>query len=125
LVVDDIATNRLVAYTYLRMLGATTIEATSGAQALDILATQQPDLVLLDMNMPEMNGIKTLEHIRAMPGPAAQVRVIAMTADAMSNDRARYLAAGFDGYLAKPINPARIQDEIKAVLDKGRGSRST
>ncbi|MGO4907038.1 response regulator [Pseudorhodobacter sp. W20_MBD10_FR17] len=123
LVVDDIATNRLVASTYLRMLGATMIEAASGAQALEILTRSQPDLVLLDMNMPEMNGIETLEQIRALPGPVARVPVIAMTADAMPDHRAHYLAAGLDGYLAKPINPARIETEIKAVLDKARGSR--
>jgi signal transduction histidine kinase/ActR/RegA family two-component response regulator len=124
LVIDDIATNRLVASTYLRMLGAAMIEADSGAQALQILATTLPDLVLLDMNMPEMDGIETLRCIRALPGPAARIPVIAMTADAMADHRAQYLASGVDGYLAKPINPARIEAEIKAVLDKSRGARS-
>lgn len=120
LVIDDIATNRLVASTYLRMLGATMIEADSGAQALEILEASQPDLVLLDMNMPGMNGLETLEKIRALPGAAGKLPVIAMTADAMAEHRAKYLTSGVDGYLAKPINPARIEAEIKAVLDKAR-----
>ncbi|WP_197082896.1 response regulator [Pseudorhodobacter ferrugineus] len=121
LVVDDIATNRLVASTYLRMLGATMIEAESGAQALAVLAGMTPDLILLDMNMPEMNGLETLAKIRALPAPAGKVPVIAMTANAMADHRDLYLSSGVDGYLAKPINPARIEAEIKAVLDKAQG----
>lgn len=124
LVIDDIATNRLVASTYLRMLGATMIEAESGAQALEILGVMQPDLVLLDMNMPEMNGLETLQKIRALPGAAGKLPVIAMTADAMAEHRAKYLASGVDGYLSKPIHPARIEAEIKTVLDNARQSSS-
>jgi signal transduction histidine kinase/CheY-like chemotaxis protein len=123
LVVDDIATNRLVASTYLRMLGATMVEAESGAKALEILASICPDLVLLDMNMPDMDGLQTLAHIRALPGPNAQIPVIAMTADALADHRKIYMAAGVNGYLAKPINPARIEAEIKAVMDKSGGQR--
>jgi len=118
LVIDDIATNRLVASTYLRMLGATMIEASSGAQALQILAGERPDLVLLDMHMPEMNGLETLAKIRALPGDTGKLPVIAMTADAMAEHRNLYLTGGVDGYLAKPINPARIEAEIRAVLQK-------
>ena len=121
LVVDDIATNRLVASTYLRMLGATMIEAESGAQALEVLAGTIPDLILLDMNMPEMNGLETFAKIRALPGPIGTVPVIAMTANAMADHRALYVSSGVDGYLAKPINPARIEAEINAVLDKTTG----
>lgn len=123
LVVDDIATNRLVASTYLRMLGAAMVEAESGAQALEILVTIRPDLVLLDMNMPEMDGVQTLARIRALPGPVSEIPVIAMTADALADHRTLYMAAGVDGYLAKPITPARIEAEIKAVLDRTGGQR--
>ena len=123
LVVDDIATNRLVASTYLRMLGATMIEAASGAEALAILANQRPDLVLLDMNMPEMSGLQTLEKIRALPGDIGKLPVIAMTADAMAEHRDRYLDSGIDGYLAKPVNPARIEAEIQAVLGRHQAAK--
>lgn len=118
LVIDDISTNRLVASTYLRMLGATMIEAESGEKALEILSSTQPDLILLDLNMPGMNGLQTLKRIRAMPGPTGKIPVIAMTADALAEQRAFYLTQGIDGYLAKPINPTRIEMEIKAVMDK-------
>lgn len=118
LVVDDIATNRLVATTYLRMLGARTIEAVSGDEALTCIATDLPDLVLLDMNMPGMSGMETLQAIRALPGEAGRLPVIALTADATDEHRRLYLESGLDGYLAKPINPTRIKAEIGSVLDK-------
>jgi CheY-like chemotaxis protein len=124
LVIDDIATNRLVASTYLRMLGARMIEAESGEKALEILAETLPDLILLDLNMPGLNGLQTLQRIRAMPGPAGAVPVIAMTAVAWAEQRDFYLKQGIDGYLAKPINPTRIEAEIKAVMDN-RGTKPT
>ncbi|MFV0492407.1 MAG: response regulator [Pseudorhodobacter sp.] len=117
LVVDDIATNRLVASTYLRMLGANTIEAESGAEALERLAGGKIDLVLLDMNMPGMNGEETLRRIRALPGGEGTA-VIAMTADALSEHRDRYLASGMDGYIAKPLHPSRMEVEIAAALNR-------
>lgn len=122
LVIDDIATNRLVASTYLRMLGASMIEADSGEKALEILSTTLPDLILLDLNMPGMSGLQTLKRLRAMPGPAGSLPVIAMTADALPEQRAFNLSQGIDGYLAKPINPTRIEMEIKAVMDKRKAS---
>jgi len=70
------------------------------------------------MNMPQMNGLETLAKIRALPGRAGQTPVIAMTANAMADHRDLYLSSGVDGYLAKPINPARIEAEIDVVLDK-------
>ncbi len=118
LVVDDIATNRLVAATYLRMLGAGTVEATGGEEALRLLLRDLPDLVLLDMNMPGMDGRETIRRIRALPDAAGRVPVIAMTADALSDHRAEYLASGVDGYLAKPLNPDRISAEIAEVLSR-------
>lgn len=101
LVVDDIGTNRLVAAAYLRRLAATVAEAESGAVALAAIRANRPDLVLLDMNMPGLSGLETLAQIRALPG--RHLPVLAMTADASSNDRARYLAEGLDGYIAKPL----------------------
>jgi CheY-like chemotaxis protein len=98
------------------MLGASMIEASSGEGALTLLAGELPDLVLLDMNMPEMDGLETIRRIRSLPGPQGRVAVIAMTADALSEHRAAYLASGVDGYLSKPLNPERMAAEIAAVL---------
>jgi two-component system, sensor histidine kinase len=116
LVVDDIASNRLVAVTYLRYFGATPIEASSGAEALRRIAAGGIDLVLLDMNMPEMDGLETFAALRALPSPAGQVAVIAMTANTLSDHRQLYRDAGIDGYLAKPVAPDSAAAEIRRVL---------
>ena len=116
LIVDDIASNRLVAVAYLRYFGAAPVEADSGAAALQRVAQGGIDLVLLDMNMPEMDGLQTFAAIRALPDGAAQVPVIAMTANALNDHRQFYMNAGLDGYLAKPVTPASAADEIRRVL---------
>lgn len=112
LVVDDIATNRLVATTYLRQWGGQVSDAIGGAAAVAQISAQTPDLVLLDMNMPGLDGVQTLALIRALPGVAAAVPVVAMTADASDAHRAQYLAAGFDGYIAKPLTPESLMAGI-------------
>lgn len=116
LVVDDIYTNRLVAVTYLRLFGANPIEASSGAAALQRMKTGDIDLVLLDMNMPEMDGLETFAHLRKLPAPAGHVPVIAMTANTLSDVRRQYCEAGIDGYLAKPMTPEATAAEIQRVL---------
>ncbi|WP_141703051.1 response regulator, partial [Cereibacter johrii] len=116
LVVDDISTNRLVAAAYLQLFGVRTIEAQSGPDALALLEREPVDLVLLDMNMPGMDGLETLRRIRAMPGPAASLPVVAMTADATEEQRDMYLGSGLTGYVAKPVTPDRMAAELARVL---------
>ena len=116
LVVDDIASNRLVAVTYLRYFGADPVEAPSGAVALSLLAAGGIDLVLLDMNMPQMDGLETFAALRALPFPAGRPPVIAMTANTLSDHRKLYAEAGIDGYLAKPVTPDGAAAEIRRVL---------
>ncbi|MBC7478577.1 MAG: response regulator [Pseudorhodobacter sp.] len=105
LVVDDLPTNRLVAMTYLRIMGAKPEACESGGQALALIAADPPDIVLLDMLMDDLDGMQTFRCIRDLPGPAGKVPVIAMTADAGEDRRRACLAAGFDGYVSKPISP--------------------
>ena len=119
LVVDDVATNRLVAASYLRPLGARVIEAASGNEALDILASESLDLVLLDMNMPGLDGFDTLERAREMGGRAATVPVVAMTADVMPDQVATIRRAGLDGYLPKPLLPEVLAAELSRLLPPG------
>ncbi len=116
LIVDDIATNRFVAMTYLRILGAIAIEAETGEAALTVLEREGVDLVLLDMLMPGMDGLTTFRRIRALSGPATKVPVIAMTADASEERRLHYLAAGLNGYVSKPLAPEMLSAAILAVL---------
>ena len=121
LVVDDIATNRLVAMTYLRIMGAVTLEADCGAAALSLLSVDTPDIVLLDMLMPEMDGLATFARIRALPGAAGAVPVIAMTADATDEHRRQYLKAGLSGYVSKPLSPDTLSAAILDALPKASG----
>ena len=119
LVVDDIPTNRLVAATYLGLWQAQVTQARDGAEAVAMITAAPPDLVLLDINMPGLDGAATLALIRALPGSAARVPVIAMTADvsaAPEAQHAKYIDAGFDGYVAKPLTPQTLLAAIGPLL---------
>jgi two-component system, sensor histidine kinase len=113
LVVDDIATNRFVVAQLLRLLEADAAEAESGEAALAILAQDRFDLVLLDMNMPVMDGEATFRAIRAS---GHTLPVLALTADALAEHRERYLAMGLDGYVPKPVDKRLLWAEISAAL---------
>ena len=119
LVVDDIATNRLVAAAYLTGLGIGSVQVDGGVAALAALSNEAFDLVLLDMNMPEMSGLETFHAIRALKGPEAQIAVVAMTADALEVQRQTYLAEGLTGYVAKPITPDALTRELARIKDQG------
>ena len=116
LVVDDIPTNRMVAATYLGLWRAQVTQASGGAEAIAMITAQPPDLVLLDMNMPGLDGPQTLALIRALPAPLARLPVVAMTADATDAHRTQYLRAGFDGYVAKPLTPQTLMIAIAPYL---------
>jgi CheY-like chemotaxis protein len=100
-----------------RLFDPAPVEAASGEAALRLAEKEAFDVVLLDLNMPGMDGAATLRALRGLPGPAARARVVAMTADALPEDRSRCLAQGFDAHLAKPVTP----DTIAAVLRPGAG----
>ncbi len=134
LVVDDSPVNRMLAEAQLDRLGYTTIAASSGADALDILgrnpaddeaSESQPhiDIVLMDWHMPEMDGLDATRALRALELREERKRlpVIAMTASAMSGDRERCLAAGMDDYLAKPVSI----DELGAMLSRWLPAHTT
>lgn len=116
LVVDDVATNRLVAAAYLQELGAQPILVSSGHEALDVLAGEEVDLVLLDMNMPGLDGFATAARARQMGGRAASVPIVAMTADVMEDQIKAIRGAGLDGYLPKPLLPERLAAELARHL---------
>jgi CheY-like chemotaxis protein/nitrogen-specific signal transduction histidine kinase len=116
LLVDDQAVNRRVARLFLDPEGYCVTDAENGQVALDKLAAERFDLVLMDIHMPVLDGIQTLKRIRASVEPWRDVAVIALTADAMSGDRERYLAEGMDGYLSKPIDKVDLLMEIQKLL---------
>ena len=117
LVVDDIATNRLVAAQLLVSSGARVIEASSGPEALSRLQAGGIDAVLLDLMMPGMDGAETLRRIREAHG--RKVAVVAMTADVLAIHRDDGLRAALDGFLPKPILPETLREVLASVLHKG------
>ena len=114
LVADDHATNRKFMLTLLRRLGHRVRVAEDGAAAVQAVKAQVPDLVFMDLHMPVMDGLQATQHIRALPGAAAATRIVAVTADAFRETRDRLLAAGMDGFLAKPVQTSEIEELLAA-----------
>lgn len=115
LLVEDVEDNRALARLLLETGGFTVVEAHNGAEAV-ALAKQQPfDLILMDLSLPVMDGWEAMRQVRAQPG-MAKLPIVALTAHAMSGDRERVLAAGFDGYIAKPIEVRSFTADVAAFL---------
>jgi two-component system sensor histidine kinase/response regulator len=114
LLAEDNLVNQRVAVGLLTKRGHAVAVANNGQEAIDILAREPFDLVLMDVQMPEMGGFEATTRIREREaGTDRHTRVVAMTAHAMNGDRERCLAAGMDGYLAKPINQALLFDVVE------------
>jgi CheY-like chemotaxis protein len=90
--------------------------AESGMQGIELLGTERPSFLLLDISMPQMSGYDVLREIRANE-KLSDLCVIALTAHAMTGDKERIIEAGFDGYIAKPISPINIVSEIMQILE--------
>ena len=104
LIVEDNAVNQMLIKAYVDRFGLTHESVDNGMDAILSVASGSFDAVLMDIMMPEMDGIETTRHIRALDEPASKIPIIALTANAMQGDRETYLAAGMDGYVSKPIN---------------------
>lgn len=113
LIVDDEPVNRLVLGRMVEYFGAHAVEVESAAQALEVLAAQVVDVVLMDIHMPLMTGIQAVERLRATPGPNAEVPVVAVTGDTTRTCR-EYIALGFDGYANKPVSLADVERMLQA-----------
>ncbi len=112
LVVDDNATNRLVGTKILQALGAEASACEDGPTAVALVGGEAFDLVLMDVNMPGMDGLEATRRIRALDGPIAGIPIVALTANVMAHQRQNYLAAGMNGVIAKPFSPADMLSEI-------------
>jgi len=115
LIADDNAASRELLREVLELSGYEVVEAADGAQAVDGVREHKPDLVLVDIQMPVMDGYGVLKELRADPR-TAETRVVALTAFAMQGDRERAQRAGFDGYITKPIEIATLRQEIRKFL---------
>jgi CheY-like chemotaxis protein/signal transduction histidine kinase len=121
LVVDDNATNRMVAEALCEMFGCTSESVEDGVEAVEAAQTGRFDLILMDIRMPRMDGIQATVAIRALPGPAGQAPIIALTANADPEDTQAYLAAGMQSVVEKPLKPERLLHAINNILSDHSG----
>ena len=113
--VEDNFDNRLLVRRLLNASGYKVVEAENAARAKETLQTLRPDLILMDINMPDMDGYTLTNQIKAFPN-LANVPVIAITANVMKGDRERTLSAGCDGYIEKPIDVDRFVEQVEKYL---------
>jgi two-component system cell cycle response regulator DivK len=116
LVVEDNEKNMKLFRDVLVATGHRTLAATTGGEAVELATAHSPDLVLMDIQLPDISGVEALGRLRANERTAS-VPVIALTAQAMEGDRDRFLAAGFDGYLSKPVNVADLIATVKRYCE--------
>jgi two-component system cell cycle response regulator DivK len=116
LVVEDNAKNMKLFRDVLVATGYRTLEATTGSEAVDLASEHTPDLVLMDIQLPDLDGVQALRRLREDPRTAS-IPVLALTAQAMHGDRERFLAAGFDGYLSKPVDVRQLIGTVREHCD--------
>jgi two-component system cell cycle response regulator DivK len=115
LYIEDNPENRMLVRRILLAEKYALIEASNAGQAFDLLKSNRPDLILMDINMPEMDGYTLTARIKSMPG-FAQTPIIAITANVMRGDREKTLEAGCDGYIQKPIDIDQLVREVEKFL---------
>ncbi|WP_291201789.1 ATP-binding protein [Hyphomonas sp.] len=116
LVVDDNAINRRVARSFLEIHGLHISEAADGNEALEVLAMDKYDIVLMDIHMPGLDGAEAFKRLRTSGSANRLTPVIALTADSMHGDREKFLSKGFDGYVSKPIDERSLVTAITQIL---------
>ncbi len=125
LVVDDNATNRMVAEALCEMFDCSSESVEDGLEAVEAARTGRFDLILMDIRMPRMDGVEAARAIRALPGRAGQVPIIALTANADPEDAKTYLATGMHSVVEKPIKPEKLLAAMSAALEEaGSGGES-
>ncbi len=117
LIAEDNAVNRELLRELLETRGYTVLEACDGQEALDMIDQARPDILLLDIGMPVLDGFAVVRKIRENPH-LAKLPVVAVTAYAMQDDREKILNSKFDGYLSKPINPRSLMEELDRLLSQ-------
>ena len=115
--VEDNEKNMKLFRDVLQATGYSTLEATTGEEAVELAATHIPALILLDVQLPGIDGVEALARLRDDERTAA-IPVLALTAQAMHGDRERFLAAGFDAYLAKPVDVVELLRTVGELLER-------
>ena len=120
LVVEDNLVNQIVAERILMSLGCFIIKANNGREAVEAVEREPLDLILMDIQMPEMDGMEATRIIRSMPDERANLPIVAITAHAMKGDRERFLASGMDHYISKPFHKDELLLLVKAIAARVR-----
>ena len=123
LIAEDNPVNRELLREVLECRGYEVVEACDGQQALQQVAECQPDILLLDLGMPVLDGYATIQQIRASPATVA-LPVLAVTAYAMQSDRDKVMSSGFDGYVSKPVQANMLIQEMERLLAKKKSAKA-
>jgi CheY-like chemotaxis protein len=124
LMAEDNRINQLFAVALLSRAGYAVDVVANGHQAVDAVRDHDYDVVLMDIQMPELDGSQATAQIRALPAPKSDIRIIALTANAMSGAKEQYLNSGFDDYIAKPIEPALLLTMLAELNAAGHQAKS-
>jgi len=123
LLVEDNEDNRTVYRTILEHFGYEVIEARNGEDGVNMAREQHPDLILMDISIPLIDGWEATRILKSEPG-TSDIPIIALTAHALATDRAKANEVGCDGYLAKPCEPRRVVAEVERFIGAGREARA-
>lgn len=116
LIIEDNAVNMQLMVYLLTAFGHSVLEAPDGQSGLALVQAQAPDLILCDLQLPDIHGFEVVRQIKAMEGAAGHTPVVAVTALAMVGDRDQTMTAGFDGYISKPIEPQLFVGQVEGFL---------
>ncbi len=124
LIVEDDPKNMKVLAMALRPHGYTLVEATDGEEALEIAVRDKPDLILMDVRLPKIDGVEVTRRLRQMPA-FKHIPIIAVTAYAMKGDKEKVIEAGCDAYLSKPVNTRELPGLVAEMLSGGQWERKS
>lgn len=117
LVVEDQEDNRRILHDLLTSAGYELVEAVTGAEGVRLASAQRPDLILMDVQLPEMDGHEATRRIKSDPDLCA-IPIVVVTSYALSGDEAKALAAGADGYVTKPFSPRQLLAKVQRLLEE-------
>jgi two-component system, cell cycle response regulator DivK len=117
LLVEDNDDNRTIYATILGHYGYEVVEAPNGLDGVNLADRHRPDLIIMDISLPVMDGLEATRRIRANPNTSA-IPVLAVTAHALDSDRERVIDAGCNNYLAKPVEPRRLLEQVERMIGK-------
>lgn len=115
LIVEDNEDSRELVVKVLKNKGYQTIEAADGEEALEKAAAEKPDLVLLDISIPKIDGYEVAKRLKSNE-ELKDIPIVALTAHAMKGDREKVILAGFEGYISKPVNVRELPDQVRSYL---------